>query len=423
MVFLLHCVWLTFGSPLHNRVTSTNTNGQPETFCGITTAEDRLVDNGGLGHSFDNCRFTGLSYKLENYQELAIWRWITPAGGRQLKGAGQGLLRGHSIGTQGLKCLTQLLVLAGPDVGRDFFSVKQDGALPGGESLARIPEGGKPREQPASLGEASPARGVPQGGVLEHHEQPMSPGCEHVEAPLAGPLPLQHHGPSRHQVAPSATRAGNATQSMRERNDNDSSYLVEITTDSSLSQLRRLGLCIEPFLTDIAYQTDEAESVVEYACAATNVQMYSVGEETEVVPNIFEGATIIGSRWVYEINAENSIGQPRLMPTALERPSPSRRGTVIFVPEKSTSWNEAASMGTLNIDDGDLGRSVDDGKRSTGTDEIKNEAMDHEKVGEDEGDPQEGELRSGQRRDEVRGTSDSDHSLRSFLFVSSSTVL
>ena len=189
MAFLLHYVWLTFGSSLHNRVASTNTNGQPETFCGITTAEDGLVYNGGLGHSFDNCRFTGLSYKLENYQELAIRRWIKTAGEHQLKGAGQGRLRGHSIGTQGLKRLTQLSVLAGPDVGRDFFSVEQDGALPGGESLAGIPEGGKPREQPASLGEASPGRGVPQGGVLEHPEQPMSPGCEHVEAPLAGPLP------------------------------------------------------------------------------------------------------------------------------------------------------------------------------------------------------------------------------------------
>ena len=210
---------------------------------------------------------------------------------------------------------------------------------------------------------------------------------------------------------------------MRERNDNDCSHLVEITTDRSLSQLWRLGLYIEPFLTDITHQTDEAVSVVEYACAATNVQMHSVGEETEVVPNTFEGATITDSRWVYEINTENPKGQPRLMPTALERPSPSRRGTVIFTPEKSTSWNEPASMGTLNIDDGDLGRRVDDGKRSTDTDEIKNGAMDHEKVGEDEGDPQEGELRSGQRRDEVRRTSDSDHSLRSFLFVSSSTVL
>ena len=161
MAVLLHYVWLMFGNSLHTRVASTNTNGQPETFCGITTAEDRLVDNGGSGHSFDNCRFTGLNYKLENYQELAIRRWIATAGGHQLKGAGQGLLRDHSIDTQGFKRLTQLSVLAGPDVRRDFFSVEQDGALPGGESLAGIPEGGRPQEQHASLGEASSGRGVP----------------------------------------------------------------------------------------------------------------------------------------------------------------------------------------------------------------------------------------------------------------------
>ena len=107
----------------------------------------------------------------------------------------------------------------------------------------------------------------------------------------------------------------------------------------------------------------------------------------EVVPNTFEEATITGSRWVYKIYAENFIGQPRLVPTALERPSRSRQGTVISAPEKSTSGNEPASIGIPNIDDRDLGRRVDDGKRSTGTDEIKNGAMDHEKGGEDEGYP------------------------------------
>ena len=192
---------------------------------------------------------------------------------------------------------------------------------------------------------------------------------------------------------------------------------MEIATDSTLSHLQRLGLYTEAFLTDIVHQTNEAESVVEYACAATNDQMYSVGEETEIVPNTFEEATITGSRWVYKINAEKSIGQPRLVPTALERPSPSRRGTVISAPEKSTSGNEPASMGMPNTDDRDLGRRVDDDIRGTGTDEIKNGAMDHEKGGEDEGDPQEGELRSGQRRNEVRRKSDSGRSLRSSLCI------
>ena len=94
---------------------------------------------------------------------------------------------------------------------------------------------------------------------------------------------------------------------------------------------------------------------------------------------------------------------------------------MISAPEKPTSGNEPASMRMLNTDDRDLGRRVDDDKRSTGTDEIENGAMDHEKGGEDEGDPQEGVLRSKQRGDEVRRKSDSGHSLRFFLFVSIST--
>ena len=75
-------------------------------------------------------------------------------------------------------------------------------------------------------------------------------------------------------------------------------------------------------------------------------------------------------------------------------------------------------MGMPNTDDRDLGRRVDDDKRSTGTDEIKNGAMDHKKGGEDEGGRQEGELHNGQRRDEVRRKYDSGHYLRYFLFVS-----
>ena len=399
MAVMPHYVWLTLGSFPYNRVASTNTNGQPETFGGSTDAEDGLalaavpaaekwnrgsnslvsvmVYSGVSGHYFDDALIPGLRYRLDNYQALAIRRWITTAEGHRLKEAGQGLPRGHSIGAQGLKRLTQLSALAGPDAGWDLlsFSVKQDGALSGGESLSGTSECGKPREQPESLGEASPAGGVPQDGALEHPEQPISSGCEHVEAPFARPLPLQHHGPSRHQVTPEATRAGNATQSIKERNDNDCTRLVEIATNSTLSQLRRLGLYTEAFLADIAHQTDEAESVVEYACVATNDQMYSVGEKTEVVPNTFQESTITGFRWVYKINAEKSIGPPRLVPTALERPSSSRRGTVISAPKKSTSGNEPASMGMPNTDDRDLGRRVDDDKRSTGTDEIKNGAI------------------------------------------------
>ena len=87
---------------------------------------------------------------------------------------------------------------------------------------------------------------------------------------------------------------------------------------------------------------------------------------------------------------------------------------MISAPEKSTSGNEPVSMGMPNIDGRDMGRRVDDGKQSTDPYEIKNEAMDHEKGADDEGDQQEGKLRSGQRRDEVRLKSDSGHSLRFF---------
>ena len=71
-------------------------------------------------------------------------------------------------------------------------------------------------------------------------------------------------------------------QSIKERNDSDCTYIVEHATDSTLSQLRRLRLCTEVFLTDIANQNDKAESVVKHVCAATNLEIYSAGEETKV---------------------------------------------------------------------------------------------------------------------------------------------
>ena len=78
-------------------------------------------------------------------------------------------------------------------------------------------------------------------------------------------------------------------------------------------------------------------------------------------------------------------------------------------------------MGIPNIDDRDMGRRVDGGRRSTGTKEKIYGAIDHEKGGDDEGDPQESELCSGQRRDEVRRKFNFGHSLCFFLVVSSST--
>ena len=93
---------------------------------------------------FDDALIPGLRYRLDNYQASAMRRWITTAEGNQLKEAGQGLPRGHFIGAQGFKPVTQLSVLARPDAGWDLFSVKQDGALSGGESLSGTSECRKP---------------------------------------------------------------------------------------------------------------------------------------------------------------------------------------------------------------------------------------------------------------------------------------
>ena len=140
------------------------------------------------------------------------------------------------------------------------------------------------------------------------------------------------------------TRAGNAARSLRERRVNDSAHLVEIATDGTLSELRRLGLYTKALLPDVVHQTNKAEPVVEYACVTTNVQRYSVGEKMEAFPNTFKeamtlpakahwkaasdkeiaslkknnvytlvpatavpaGHEIVGSRWVYKVKADKS---------------------------------------------------------------------------------------------------------------------
>ena len=147
MVVMLHYAWLTLDSFLFNRVALTNTSGQPETFGGIANAEDGLalavvpaaerwnrgsnslvsvmVDSEASGHYFDDALIPRLRYRLENYQELAVRRYITTAGGHQLEGGGQGLLRGHIIDAQGVQRLIQISVLVVPGLGRNLFSVKQ----------------------------------------------------------------------------------------------------------------------------------------------------------------------------------------------------------------------------------------------------------------------------------------------------------
>ena len=147
MAVMLHYVWLTLGSFPYNRIALTNTSGQSENFGGITNADDGLalavvpaagmwnrgnnsvvsviMDSGASGHYFDDALIPGLRYRLDNYQELVIQQYITTAGGHQLEGAGQGLLRGHIIDAQGVQRLIQISVLIVPGLGRNLFSIKQ----------------------------------------------------------------------------------------------------------------------------------------------------------------------------------------------------------------------------------------------------------------------------------------------------------
>ena len=100
----------------------------------------------------------------------------------------------------------------------------------------------------------------------------------------------------RHGVTPVVTRAGNAARSLREHSANDSAHLAEIATDSTLSEIRRLELYTKALLPDVVQQTNKAESVVEYACATTNVQRYSVEEKIEVIPNSFKEAMTLPAK-------------------------------------------------------------------------------------------------------------------------------
>ena len=82
-----------------------------------------MVDSGASGHYFDDALIPRLRYRFDNYQELAIRRYITTAGRHQMEGAGQ--VWGHIIDAQGVKRLIQISVLIVPDLGRNLFSIKQ----------------------------------------------------------------------------------------------------------------------------------------------------------------------------------------------------------------------------------------------------------------------------------------------------------
>ena len=67
-----------------------------------------LVDSGAPGHHFDDAIILELRNKLEHYQALGIQLSIATPRRYPLKGAGEGLLRGHVIDAKGVQQLIEL---------------------------------------------------------------------------------------------------------------------------------------------------------------------------------------------------------------------------------------------------------------------------------------------------------------------------
>ena len=92
--------------------------------------------------------------------------------------------------------ITRRDILAGGAAGLPLEGVKF-----GGPSAENVLEGG------IILDGTSP-EGVSQEGVLEHLEQPISPGAASLESSYAASSPLQHRGHSHLEETPAVTRAG-----------------------------------------------------------------------------------------------------------------------------------------------------------------------------------------------------------------------
>ena len=146
MVAILHYLWLLFGNSRYARMVK-NTYGQPEVCGGITSTEDGsaltigptakpwtgcsndslnvLVDSGASGHYFDDAINPGFRGRREEYKVLDVPRKISTAGGGELNGTAQGVLRGHVIDDKGVRRLIQLSCLIVPGLVGNLFSVKQ----------------------------------------------------------------------------------------------------------------------------------------------------------------------------------------------------------------------------------------------------------------------------------------------------------
>ena len=146
------------------------------------------------------------------------------------------------------------------------------GSISGEPSAKGVLEGG-------IIKDGTSPEGVPQEGVLEHLEQPISPGVASLESSSAASSPLQQRKHSRLEVTPAVTRAGTAARSFLKRNAisrPNSAQLAATITGPALSELRGLKLYTRMSLPDIAHETHRAESAVEYAYATTNVRNMKV---------------------------------------------------------------------------------------------------------------------------------------------------
>lgn len=114
-------------------------------------------------------------------------------------------------------------------------------------------------------------RAFPRKGDIEPTQQLVSSEGPPFEAPLVGSSPLQR-GHTRLEVTPSIRRSGAAARSFAEctvSRGSDSAHITAVANDSTISELRQLGLYTKASLPGIVHQIYEQEFAVEFAHAAT----------------------------------------------------------------------------------------------------------------------------------------------------------
>ena len=106
---------------------------------------------------------------------------------------------------------------------------------------------------------------------------------------------------------PAVIQAGNVAGSLRDRSTNYSAHLAEIATDSTRSELRRLELFTKALRPGVVHQTDNAESVVEYACATTNFLRYSVGKKIEIISKSYIEAMTQPAKAPWKVASDKEV--------------------------------------------------------------------------------------------------------------------